>query len=98
MKIRFFILLFLLSACTTQPLQPTPTLRVVSAFIPLGTETSTVTPIASATLAPTSISTPAATLVAYEQYTIEYLRSRSYGGGTLDVAEKLVEHEKYTTY
>lgn len=34
----------------------------------------------------------------YEQYSIEYLRSRSYGGGTLDMAEKLAEHEKYTTY
>jgi uncharacterized protein len=98
MKIRFFIFLLFLSACTAQPLPPTPTLRVVSAFVPLPTETLTVTPIASATLAPASISTPAATLAPYEQYTIEYLRSRAYGGGTLDLAEKLAEHEKYTTY
>lgn len=99
MKIRLLIVLFLLSACTpAQPLQPTATLRVVSAFVPLPTETIPFTPTASVTLEPTSIPTPASTLAPYEQYTIDYLRSRSYGGGTLDLAEKLAEHEKYTTY
>jgi uncharacterized protein len=98
MKIRLLVILFLLSACTAQPLPPTPTLRVVSAFVPLPTETITFTPIVFATFEPTSIPTPVSTLAPYEQYTIEYLRSRSFGGGTLDLAEKLAEHEKYTTY
>jgi uncharacterized protein len=88
----------LLTACAAQPVQPTPTLRVVSAFVPLPTETATSTPVATPTLEPTAIPTPASTLAPYEQYSIDYLRSRSYGGGTLDVAEKLAEHEKYTTY
>jgi uncharacterized protein len=98
MKIRFLIVLFLLSACTAQPVPPSPTLRVVSAFVPLPTETSTVTPVIPATVESTSIPAPASTLEPYEQYTVEYLRSRIYGGGSLDVAEKLAEHEKYTTY
>jgi uncharacterized protein len=99
MKSRFWAVALLLTACAAQPVQPpTPTLRVVSAFIPLPTGTATSTSVATSTFEPTSIPTPALTLEPYEQYSIDYLRSRSYGGGTLDVAEKLSEHEKYTTY
>jgi len=74
---------------------PTPTLRSVSVFVPLPTRTVTPTPEATPVILPSAT----ATLFApYEQYSIDYLRGRSYGGGTLDVAEKLAEHEKYTTY
>jgi dienelactone hydrolase len=99
MKVRFWTFtLLLLTACTAQPLTATPTLRNVSVFIPLPTETVTLTPLASPVPTATIIPTAALTLAPYEQYSIDYLRARSYGGGTLDVAEKLVEHEKYTTY
>jgi dipeptidyl aminopeptidase/acylaminoacyl peptidase len=81
-----------------QPLTATPTLRNVPVFIPLPTETVTPTPISSPVPSSTIIPTLALTFVPYEQYSIDYLRTRSYGGGTLDVAEKLAEHEKYTSY
>ncbi len=94
MKIRVWVFALLLTACTAQPLSPTPTLRSVSVFVPLPTETITLTPKATQIILPSA--TPV--LAPYEQYSIDYLRSRLYGGGTLDVAEKLTEHEKFTTY
>src|SRR5690242_15033118 len=98
MKIRFWAITLLLTACTAQPLTATPTLRSVSVFIPLPTGTVTPTPIPSPIPSSTITPNPAFTLAPYEQYSIDYLRARSYGGGTLDLAEKLAEHEKYTTY
>jgi uncharacterized protein len=98
MKIRFWAIALLLTACTAQPLTTTPTLRNVPIFIPLPTETVTPTPIPSPIPSATIIPTLALTFAPYEQYSIDYLRARSYGGGTLDLAEKLAEHEKYTTY
>ena len=41
---------------------------------------------------------PAPTLAAFEQYTIDYLRSRTYGGGVIQVLEKLTETESFTSY
>jgi dienelactone hydrolase len=35
---------------------------------------------------------------AYEQYTIEYLRSRTYGGGTLDMLKKVWQEKTFTKY
>jgi dipeptidyl aminopeptidase/acylaminoacyl peptidase len=98
MKAKFWVLVLLLTACTAQPVVPTPTLRNVSVFIPLPIETVTMIPLPSPTVPAAISATPAFTLAPYEQYSIEYLRARTYGGGTLDVAEKLAEHEKFTTY
>ena len=94
MKIRFLVIAFFLTACVAQPLSPTPTLRSVSVFVPLPTETITLTPEATPIILPSA--TPV--LAPYEQYSIDYLRQRSYGGGALEVSEKLAEHEKYSTY
>ena len=41
---------------------------------------------------------PTQTLAPYEQYTIDYLRRRTYGGGSLEVVEKLGESDLFTSY
>lgn len=41
---------------------------------------------------------PTSTLAPYEQYTIDYLRKRTYGGGTIQVLEKLTENDSFTSY
>lgn len=45
---------------------------------------------------PTALPTP--TLQPYEQYTTDYLRRRPYGGGQIEVLEKLIETDLYTSY
>jgi uncharacterized protein len=45
---------------------------------------------------PTPLPTP--TLQPYEEYTINYLRRRTYGGGQIEVLEKLGETDIYTSY
>ena len=45
---------------------------------------------------PTPVPTP--TLEPYEQYTIDYLRRRPYGGGRIELLEKLLETELFTSY
>lgn len=45
---------------------------------------------------PTPLPTP--TLAPYEEYTIDYLRQRSYGGGKIEVLEKLSENDSFTSY
>jgi len=45
---------------------------------------------------PTARPTP--TLMPYEQYTIDHLRQRTYGGGKIEVLEKLGETDLYTSY
>jgi dipeptidyl aminopeptidase/acylaminoacyl peptidase len=42
------------------------------------------------------LSTP--TLEPYEQYTIDYLRKRTYGGGRIEILDKLAETDLYTSY
>lgn len=39
-----------------------------------------------------------ATLQPYEQYTIDFLRARSYGGGEIEIVETLEETEAFTRY
>jgi dipeptidyl aminopeptidase/acylaminoacyl peptidase len=51
----------------------------------------TATPI-TPTLAPTQ------TLEPYEEYTIDYLRRRTYGGGRIEILEKLSETDLFTSY
>lgn len=41
---------------------------------------------------------PTATLAPYEQFTIEYLRKRTYGGGHIEVLEKLSETGLFSSY
>jgi dipeptidyl aminopeptidase/acylaminoacyl peptidase len=41
---------------------------------------------------------PTQTLAPYEQYTIDYLRKRMYGGGNIQVLEKLAQNDSFTSY
>jgi dipeptidyl aminopeptidase/acylaminoacyl peptidase len=41
---------------------------------------------------------PTPTLAPYEQYTIDYLRKRTYGGGKIEVVQKLSETDLYNAY
>jgi len=52
------------------------------------------TPSPTPTLAPSATLTPAP----YEQYTIEFLRGRTYGGGNIEVLETMEETDSFTRY
>jgi dipeptidyl aminopeptidase/acylaminoacyl peptidase len=43
-------------------------------------------------------STPPRTLEPYEEYTIDYLRQRTYGGGKIEVVKKISESRLFTSY
>jgi uncharacterized protein len=64
--------------------------------VPVPTPTATVV-IPTATVIVPTVS-PTQTLEPYEEYTIDYLRQRAYGGGKLEVLEKLSETELFTSY
>ena len=51
---------------------------------------------AATVIPPTPLPTP--TLAPFEQYTIDYLRRRTYGGGVIQVLEKLTETDSFTSY
>jgi dienelactone hydrolase len=85
-------LAFLASACSIPPVSapatpsPPPSPTLTPAAIPSATATAAATP------------TPSATPDPYWEYTIEYLRSRSYGGGELAVDEKTGTNSAFTRY
>ena len=80
-----FVVLLLIS-CSLLGV-PVPTRPPASVVIPTGTATAiTSTPLPTVTLAP------------YEQYTIDYLQRRTYGGGNLEILEKLAESDSFTSY
>lgn len=65
--------------------------------------TPTALPTATAILPPTSTAVPPTplptrTLQPYEQYTIDALRRRTYGGGSIEILDKLAETDLYTSY
>jgi uncharacterized protein len=63
---------------------------------PVPPPTATVVVPTPTLVTPTPLPTP--TLKPYEQYTIDYLRRRTYGGGKIEVLEKLDETDLYTSY
>jgi dipeptidyl aminopeptidase/acylaminoacyl peptidase len=63
---------------------------------PVPTPTATVMIPTPTVVTPTPLPTP--TLKPYEQYTVDYLRRRPYGGGHIEVLEKLDETDLYTSY
>jgi uncharacterized protein len=65
---------------------------------PTALPTTTVVVPTSTSVTPTLTPVPSPTLQPYEQYTIDYLRRRTYGGGRIEVLEKLVETDLYTSY
>ena len=73
-----------------QPVQSTPT----SVPTPTTPPTSTPTPVPSTATAITLPDVPEK----YLPYTIDYLRSRSYGGGQIELLEIMEERESFTRY
>ena len=81
-KYLFIVLITLLTACSLKAAPPIPT---ATAIVPTVTMV-TLTPLPTQTLAP------------YEEYTIDYLHRRTYGGGQMEVVEKLDETDFFTSY
>jgi len=63
-----------------------------------GMETSVAFPTNVPTSIPTVYPTVQPIASQYEQYTIEYLRGRTYGGGQIEILELLAETEAFTRY
>src|SRR5258706_883988 len=97
MRKRFDVVVLFVTACSAQSAKPTPTLLSAPVFISLPTQTITPTSTSTSIPSPT-LDLPALTPMPYEHYSIDYLRTRPYGGGTLNVAETLSKHQKFTTY
>ncbi|MGE5643277.1 MAG: alpha/beta hydrolase family protein [Byssovorax cruenta] len=58
----------------------------------------TARPIAPAATVITPTSLPTQTLAPYEQYTIDYLRKRTYGGGKIEVLQTLADTDSFSGY
>jgi uncharacterized protein len=82
------LLSFLLASCSG------PVAQVVPAVIPAATSTATLVP----TTAPTSTPSVSPTPDPYAKYTINYLRSRQYGGGQIDLVETAGQYNDFTRY
>ena len=104
----FFSLIVTVAACTPQSqpaveIDPTLTPLQPATSTPVPAPTSTSTPV-TPTITPTPVPpTPTPTTLPavpekYLPYTIPYLRSRSYGGGQIEVLDVIEEKEKFTRY
>jgi dipeptidyl aminopeptidase/acylaminoacyl peptidase len=83
MRTFFLVLTVLLTSCSlSAPPVATP---IATAVLPTATA-----------ITPTPLPTP--TLAPYEQYTINYLGRRTYGGGKIEIVEKLAESDTFTSY
>ena len=80
---KYFVVLLVLSVASCSP-RATPTL-LTTVIVPTAT-----------VITPTPLPTP--TLAPYEQYTIDYLRRRAYGGGNIEVLQALAENDAFTSY
>jgi dipeptidyl aminopeptidase/acylaminoacyl peptidase len=90
MKQFLLALSFILASCTSAPQLPTitPTFPV--------TPTHTSTPISTATVTPLPTISP--TPDPYFSWSIDYLRSRSYGGGQIEFLEVMDQNLYFTRY
>ena len=84
------LLLFVLAACAPVVSIPTVTASLTETRLPTATSLSTSTATSSPTFSPTPDP--------YLPYTIEYLQSRSYGGGQLEFLEILGQNILFTRY
>jgi uncharacterized protein len=83
MRTFFLLLTVLLTSCSlSAPPVATP---IATVILPTATA-----------ITPTPLPTP--TLAPYEQYTIIYLSRRTYGGGKIEIVEKLTETDTFTSY
>jgi dipeptidyl aminopeptidase/acylaminoacyl peptidase len=64
--------------------------------IPVAPPQATIVLPTATVITPTPV--PTATLAPYEQFTIDYLRKRTYGGGRIEVLEKLSETGLFSGY
>jgi dipeptidyl aminopeptidase/acylaminoacyl peptidase len=85
----FIILLAALTACAPAIQPPTPP-KIISTFTPSPTQI----PTSTATAVPTLSLTPDP----YFPYTIDYLRSRTYGGGQIQFLEVMEQNLYFTRY
>lgn len=96
------LILCLLIACTPTPTPALPTSIVVPALTqtPAPTLTPYPTPTQASTLTPEPTLTPTLTpgLSAYASYSIEALRQRQYGGGQVEIMQKVDENKAYKRY
>ena len=83
MKKLFPLLTFLLVSCAL-------------GATPVVTPTATTALPTATVITATPLSTP--TLAPYQQYTIAYLGQRTYGGGKIEVVQKLTESDAFTSY
>lgn len=97
---RLILLLLLASlACQWNGLAPavSPTAPPHASTATMVSPTASSSPTPQASLTPTVISVPTVP-GPYEQYTIDSLRSRTYGSGTIEVVEKMEETDSFTRY
>ena len=89
---RYFLLVlsFLLSSCVSAPQLPTvtPTISVTPSY--------TLSPIPTATITP--IPTLSPTPDPYYFWSVEYLRTRAYGGGQIEFLEVMAQNLYFTRY
>lgn len=92
------LILVLLSACApVVTVRPAPTLTPrPPTRMPAPTLTAYPTPTSAPTWTPEPTVTPA--LAAFAEYGIEALRKRSYGGGQVEVTQKVSQNKAYTRY
>jgi dipeptidyl aminopeptidase/acylaminoacyl peptidase len=85
------LLAYFSSACgSNTPVTPTP--------IPTATETRTPFPTIKAIITPTPLPRTTPTPEPYQEYRIAYLRSRTYGGGEIEIIETLGENSAFTRH
>jgi dipeptidyl aminopeptidase/acylaminoacyl peptidase len=88
--LRVSLLFLLLTACRAYFLPAAP--AATASFTPTVEPAPTTTATASATPKPTTTPDP------YEPYTIAYLRGRDYGGGELEIVERVGANSAFTRY
>ncbi len=85
---RVILITFMLAGCSRPPAEATPS------ALPTAVPTATVSPTVEPTATPTVSPTPDP----YEKYTIGYLRSRTYGGGEIEVTNTTGQYNNFTRY
>ena len=106
-KLLYFYLILTITACAPQnepPIKIGPTLTPFQHIQNTPTSFPTTTPTFTPTYTPTSVP-PTATATPhpavpeeYFPYTIDYLRTRSYGGGQIETLEVIENTENFTRY
>lgn len=92
-RISVIVWSLLLTACAATDLPATPAVLPSPISSPLPTETSL-----PASIAATPLPILTATPNPYSLYTIDYLRSRTYGGGQIDFYEKVGTNNSFVRY